>query len=99
MYFFLFNAGCVSSRDDWHNFTDPLPLRSEQLAFRRHEIYLAFMAFRKFVKGCNEMDLRILDVKDTIDVESWRNSVNCEGDIALVGHSFGGATVASDPTF
>lgn len=78
-----------------HDLDAETPLRIEQLAFRSHEIYLAFAAFRKFVEECDEMHLRVLDADENIDKESWRNAVNCKENIAIMGHSFGGTTVVS----
>lgn len=82
--------------------SDPstIPFRSDQLTFRRHEVYLAYSAFRSFIKhghdeaGQESPQLQSID-GNQIDWESWSKRVNCDNDVALVGHSFGGATVVS----
>ncbi|KAH7931206.1 hypothetical protein BV22DRAFT_998558 [Leucogyrophana mollusca] len=76
--------------------------RGDQLAFRRHEIYIAYDAFRSIVqKGYqgSGRGLQAIDGKE-IDWSSWlhkngRMSVECDKDVTLVGHSFGGATTLS----
>lgn len=74
--------------------------RQQQLAFRRHEIYLAFRSFKQLVRngyqGSNR-GLQSID-KKSIDWSSWSSdgdtkAVECEKDVLLAGHSFGGATV------
>lgn len=74
--------------------------RQQQLAFRRHEIYLAFSSFKQLVQdgyqGSNH-GLQSID-KKFIDWSSWSSdgdtkAVECEKDVLLAGHSFGGATV------
>jgi platelet-activating factor acetylhydrolase len=82
--------------------SDPgtLPFRHDQLTFRRHEIYLAYSAFRSLIEhGRNgiEQETRQLQTIDgsQIDWESWSKRVKCEADVTLAGHSFGGATVFS----
>jgi platelet-activating factor acetylhydrolase len=77
-----------------------LPFRNDQLTFRRQEIYLAYSAFRSLIeRGYNKVEqetpkLQTID-GNQIDWDSWLKRVNCEADVALAGHSFGGATVVS----
>jgi platelet-activating factor acetylhydrolase len=71
------------------------PLRVEQLTFRKHEIYVACAAFRNFVERCDEMALRFSGADQNINLESWRSAVNCQNNVVLMGHSFGGTTVVS----
>lgn len=74
--------------------------RQQQLAFRRYEIYLAFRSFKQLVQdgyqGSNR-GLQPID-KKFIDWSSWSSdgdtkAIECEKDVLLAGHSFGGATV------
>ena len=74
-------------------------MRADQLSFRRHEIYLAFDAFKRLV--LEEEHLCVIDGNDLdIDWGSWfrirqssgKRPVNCD-DLTLAGHSFGGATI------
>jgi len=73
---------------------DPVfAFRAEQLEFRKHEIYLAYSAFRKLVMTGERGDLRSMD-ELPLDWESWTGDwVRCDEGVSLVGHSFGGATV------
>ncbi|KAG1755516.1 platelet-activating factor acetylhydrolase, isoform II-domain-containing protein [Suillus lakei] len=74
--------------------------RQQQLAFRRHEIYLAFRSFRQLIQDGyhgSSHGLQTID-KKPIDWSSWSSdddtkAVECEKDVLLAGHSFGGATV------
>lgn len=75
--------------------------RNDQLTFRRQEIYLAYSAFRSTIESGHhtnnsgqKLELQTID-ESQIDWESWSKNVKCESDVALVGHSFGGATVVS----
>lgn len=84
-----------------------LPFRTDQLLFRRHEIYLAYSALSSLVKHSHTPEIPEIPRLQTIDGsniqwESWFKSrpedlplVDCDDNIALVGHSFGGATVVS----
>lgn len=75
------------------------PFRAEQLEFRKHEIYLAYSAFRKLVLTGERGDLRSMD-ELPLDWESWTGDwVRCDEGVSLVGHSFGGATVVSSLLF
>ncbi|TFL00508.1 platelet-activating factor acetylhydrolase, isoform II-domain-containing protein [Pterulicium gracile] len=74
-------------------------LRQDQLLFRRHEVYMVHSAFSSFVNGT--VNLESID-GEKIPLDSWRTpdsssspSVNCTSNIALTGHSFGGATLLS----
>jgi platelet-activating factor acetylhydrolase len=76
-------------------------MRGDQLSFRKHEIYYAFDAFNKLVSGEEQLCVHDGSAAD-IDWESWcrvrlksvKAPVNCD-QLALVGHSFGGATIVS----
>ncbi|KAF9453028.1 hypothetical protein P691DRAFT_659435 [Macrolepiota fuliginosa MF-IS2] len=78
----------------------PMPWRGEQLAFRHHEIHVAYEAFQKFVTGA-QIEIDTID-GDPFDKASW-SSLATSGDsiikhheeIILAGHSFGGATALS----
>jgi hypothetical protein len=78
----------------------PLPLRANQLVFRRHEIYIAYQAFCRFIENDRDLELGIMDEVDIdksswtgLDVDSGKPPVCCTADVALMGHSFGGCTV------
>ncbi|KAF8195710.1 platelet-activating factor acetylhydrolase, isoform II-domain-containing protein [Mycena galopus ATCC 62051] len=73
-----------------------LPLRADQLEFRKHEVYRIYAAFSAFVR-----DGAALEAIDgtRVDLRSWTPAsgpalVNCD-DVALIGHSFGGCTALS----
>ncbi|KAF4602119.1 hypothetical protein EYR40_005323 [Pleurotus pulmonarius] len=74
----------------------PLSLRTEQLAFRTHEIYIAYKAFTELANSGNEgHSLENVD-NSPVSWESWGPGyVNCNSDVTLAGHSFGGCTVFS----
>ncbi|EGO27802.1 hypothetical protein SERLADRAFT_447019 [Serpula lacrymans var. lacrymans S7.9] len=79
-----------------------LSFRGDQLTFRQHEIYLAYAAFSKLVKYGYEGPGNGLQLTDAskIDWDSWTQKddvvpIQCDDNIALAGHSFGGATVFS----
>jgi platelet-activating factor acetylhydrolase len=80
--------------------SDPVfAFREEQLEFRKHEIYLAYSAFRRLVLTGERGDLRSVD-ESPLDWESWTGDwVRCDEDVSLVGHSFGGATLVSSLLF
>jgi len=73
----------------------PFPLRRDQLTFRRHEVYLAYAAFRALIDGSEKLE--VIDGNDAqIDWTSWsRGTVRYDADVALMGHSFGGATMVN----
>ena len=77
--------------------THPLPFRSDQLELRRHEMYKIYTAFRQLIQGLQkdaELDIKLQTIDGVhIDWESWKGTVNCDENLALVGHSFGGATL------
>ena len=73
--------------------------RQQQLAFRRHEIYLAFNSFKQLTQGLGH-GLESIDEK-AIDWSSWQadddsEAVECDKDVLLAGHSFGGATIVRE---
>jgi platelet-activating factor acetylhydrolase len=81
-----------------------MPFRYDQLLFRRHEVYLAYSAFHSLVEHGHHMGASHLQTIDNSDIDwqSWskRNPsglapVKCDAEVALVGHSFGAATVVS----
>jgi hypothetical protein len=81
--------------------SSPYPLRVEQLAFRQHEVYIAFHAFRDFIHNETGSQLKPID-GSKLDRESWglddpstEPLVGLDQDVALTGHSFGGCTVVS----
>ena len=71
----------------------------EQLVYRRHEVYRAYAAFSQFVKGRSgdaENAFKLLPINDgdgEVDSFTWLEAVNCDEKVALVAHSFGGATL------
>lgn len=76
--------------------------RQQQLTFRRYEIYLAFYSFKQLIQdGYKDSSHGLWPIdKGSIDWSSWLSDVDtkaveCEKDVLLAGHSFGGATVAS----
>lgn len=74
----------------------PLSLRTEQLAFRTQEIYIAYKTFTELANSGNEShSLENVD-GSPVEWESWGPGyVNCSSDVTLAGHSFGGCTVVS----
>lgn len=73
-----------------------LRLRTDQLEFRRQEVFAAIAAFRGMVEGASDRGgLEVMDGKD-IDWASWKNKIDFHT-VDIVGHSFGGATLVSDP--
>ncbi|KAG6831388.1 hypothetical protein H0H92_010990 [Tricholoma furcatifolium] len=80
----------------------PLPLRTDQLEFRRAEIYTAYQSFVHFLKNDCASELYTID-NQPIDQTSWAyvDPVSNEGpicfdkNVVLAGHSFGGCTVLS----
>ncbi|KAG6869331.1 hypothetical protein C0993_000084 [Termitomyces sp. T159_Od127] len=71
----------------------PLPLRADQLEFRREEIYTAYRSFCDFLKDVLNSDLDTID-DQPIERSSW-TSVCFDKNVTLAGHSFGGCTVLS----
>lgn len=79
--------------------TTPYPLRVEQLVFRHHEVYITYNTFRKLTQ--RDPDVQIHTITDEpFDRESWgldpatgESLVNCDSNVVLGGHSFGGCTV------
>lgn len=79
----------------------PKPLRGEQLAFRRHEIYIMYRAFQKFIQKTSEIEIENID-GIPLDKASWSgltssgsSIIKHSEDVILAGHSFGGATAFS----
>ncbi|KAG2013287.1 hypothetical protein CC2G_010216 [Coprinopsis cinerea AmutBmut pab1-1] len=86
----------------------PYPLRAEQLAFRHHEVYTAYNTFHKFIHNDPEVRMDIIDGSEFkrkswgLDDVTGKPFVDCDKDVVLAGHSFGGCTVlsilSSEPT-
>lgn len=81
-----------------------LSFRGKQLEFRSMEIYHALRALRDLVRGGHEnIQYSLETTGDTsIDWSKWsrvgsEKPIECEVNVVLVGHSFGGATVVSVP--
>ncbi|GLB33971.1 putative platelet-activating factor acetylhydrolase, isoform II [Lyophyllum shimeji] len=80
----------------------PLPLRTDQLEFRREEIYTAYKTFRDFLQNDCSSELEAID-NSQIDYNSWscidpasgKRPVCFDTNVTLAGHSFGGCTVLS----
>ncbi|KXN89590.1 Platelet-activating factor acetylhydrolase [Leucoagaricus sp. SymC.cos] len=79
----------------------PKPLRGEQLAFRHHEIYIMYEAFKRFLREDSELELEVID-RSTFDKASWRSLTSSGSsiikhseDVLFTAHSFGGATALS----
>lgn len=79
-----------------------LSFRGEQLEFRRMEIFHVFRAIQSLVRdGRNDTRYPLETIGDTrIDWSRWstvdsRKPIECEENVVLAGHSFGGATVVS----
>ncbi|KAF7301825.1 N-acetyltransferase domain-containing protein [Mycena indigotica] len=73
-----------------------LPLRTDQLAFRRQEIYRIFEAFSALVNTKDAASFAGLE-GEQVDLGGWQSStgvplVKCDN-LTLAGHSFGGCTV------
>lgn len=78
-----------------------LSFRRDQLAFRRAEVYHAVNAMTSLIRnGYNESTgLKTID-DCSIEWSSWSDGsktkfVECDENVVLAGHSFGGATVVS----
>ena len=76
-------------------------LRTEQLEFRRQEVYSAFSAFLSILRHTDQQPPQVELVDGApIDLSSWRSDgdhtlVECAKDVTLSGHSFGGCTAVS----
>jgi len=92
-------------RDSWDDSdsvqSGPFPLRAEQLAFRHHEVYITFNTFHKLIHKDPDVKIDTIDGspfdKDSwgLDTETGKALVNCDDNVVLGGHSFGGCTVVS----
>ncbi|RDB22670.1 Platelet-activating factor acetylhydrolase 2 [Hypsizygus marmoreus] len=90
--------------DTDHHLTNPtpLPLRTDQLAFRRQEIHIAYQTFCRFLQHDPSLEFEAVDECE-IDKKTWTeiDSVSGQGpvcydeNVSLAGHSFGGCTVLS----
>ncbi|KIJ20333.1 hypothetical protein PAXINDRAFT_96552, partial [Paxillus involutus ATCC 200175] len=79
-----------------------LSFRGDQLNFRRREIYHAFQAIRNLVRDGHQDCQGHLQTTEgsSLDWSSWSSAghekvIQCDENVVLVGHSFGGATVLS----
>lgn len=102
LYLLRLNVCIFSLENDNPENATPLPLRTDQLDFRRQEIYIAYDAFCRFIR--NDPSLEFATIDDSqIDTTSWSiedagtgaRPVCCEQNVSLAGHSFGGCTVVS----
>ncbi|PPQ77702.1 hypothetical protein CVT25_011137 [Psilocybe cyanescens] len=78
-----------------------MPLRGQQLAFRHHEIYIAYSAFCRFIKQDSTLEFDTID-GTPYNKSSWtalnqagQQVIRYDERIVLAGHSFGGCTVLS----
>ncbi|KZP24695.1 hypothetical protein FIBSPDRAFT_856902 [Athelia psychrophila] len=71
-----------------------MPLRTDQLEMRRREIYLAHDSFRGLVDPAYKA-LHSIKPHAAADAAGWSGAVQAGAEVALTGHSFGGATVLS----
>ena len=91
-----------SSWDDSDSIqSQPFPLRAEQLVFRHHEVYTTYGTFHKLIHKDTEVKIETID-GTPFDRKSWASDsstgeplVNCDTNVVLGGHSFGGCTVVS----
>jgi len=79
----------------------PRPLRSQQLSFRHHEVYIAYTTFCRFMQSDPTLELEIID-STSYDKGSWtklnesgQHVIRYDNRIILAGHSFGGCTLLS----
>jgi platelet-activating factor acetylhydrolase len=84
---------------DWqrgaYNSEKALRLRSDQLAFRRAEVYEALRCLKDLSsQGKEASNLEAFGAKD-FDYAKWLHHISSD-EVDLVGHSFGGATVVSE---
>ena len=76
-----------------------LSFRGEQLDFRRREIYHALRAIQNLVRDGRNDSLETTG-GTSIDWSRWstigsEKPIECEENVVLAGHSFGGATIVS----
>ncbi|THV08375.1 hypothetical protein K435DRAFT_847243 [Dendrothele bispora CBS 962.96] len=75
----------------------PLPLRTDQLVIRRHEIYHIFDTFSRFIRCEQGVQLKCVNGEE-LPLSSWTEGsippVQLDT-IQLAGHSFGGCTLFS----
>ena len=75
-----------------------IPLRTQQLEFRRREVYTTYSTFCRFLRDDPTLKLDTIDGSG-FDKKSWLVSkddvlkVRIDEKVTLVGHSFGGATL------
>ncbi|KAF8663408.1 hypothetical protein AX16_000980 [Volvariella volvacea WC 439] len=90
-----------SEGDNSHK-TVPFTVRREQLVFRRHEIYIAYDAFRRLLQNDPEVEIELIDGEhletkgwSVLDELSQSPPVRWDDQVGLAGHSFGGCTMLS----
>lgn len=71
-----------------------MPLRTDQLEMRRREMYFAYDSFRGLVEPAYKA-LNSIKPHASSNTANWLGAVQAGADVALTGHSFGGATVVS----
>ncbi|KAF8914180.1 platelet-activating factor acetylhydrolase, isoform II-domain-containing protein [Gymnopilus junonius] len=79
----------------------PIPLRGEQLAFRHHEIHIAYSTICRLLQNDSTLELDVID-QASFDKKSWiakdesgQAIIRYDDRVILTGHSFGGCTVLS----
>lgn len=77
----------------------PIPLRGQQLAFRHHEVYIAYATFCRFMQSDPTLEFETID-STSFDKGSWTKMnesgkpiIKYDDKITLAGHSFGGCTL------
>lgn len=76
----------------------PIPLRGQQLGFRRQEVHTAYSAFCRFLHDDPALEIDTLD-GSAYPKDSWttagdsKTKVRVDEKVTLAGHSFGGCTV------
>ncbi|KAG6854880.1 hypothetical protein C0991_012070 [Blastosporella zonata] len=101
MYYYK-DYDVIVDTDNSSEDTTSLPLRTDQLEFRREEIYTVYQSFGHFLKNDCASELETID-KTPINQTSWafvdpisgKGPVCFDENVTLAGHSFGGCTVLS----
>ena len=100
-YYASCSFNSLHSRRSSKSEQNTLVLRTEQLEFRRQEVYSAFSAFLSILRHTDQQPPQVELVDGApIDLSSWRSDgahtlVECAKDVTLSGHSFGGCTAVS----
>ncbi|KAF8076569.1 platelet-activating factor acetylhydrolase, isoform II-domain-containing protein [Lyophyllum atratum] len=95
-------ADVILEKTGTHDNPTPFPMRTDQLEFRREEIYTAYKTFCDFVQNNCSSELETIDNShidynswSCVDVTSGKGPVCLDANVTLAGHSFGGCTVLS----